>query len=108
MSNLLAAGQPGSQGCRRANSHSRDVDESLHRPTGEIHRSNVRFSQSRFVRGFSHPHHQISPDDAATHATVAEKRKAAKHLSLGNIRALIEVASDAGRKPFVVGHIYAA
>jgi hypothetical protein len=54
------------------------------------------------------PHHQISPDDAATHATVAQKRKAAKHLSLGDIRAPFEVASDAGRKPFVVRHIRAA
>jgi len=59
-------------------------------------------------RWFAPPQHQISPDDAATHATVAQKRKAAEHLSFGHIRAPIEVASDTGRQIFVVGTMRAA
>ena len=82
----------------------RDIHEASERLAREVHGPHVSAAHDGIEFVVRDSHHQIAPDDAATHPTEAQEGETTEHLAFGDVVTGAERLANAIRELLVVRH----
>ena len=81
-----------------------DDHPAFHGPTGQVHRADVRLSQSRVTHVRTEPRDEAVNPDGDQHVPVQQEADAAEHLLLRHARLTFQDSADAFRQKSAIGH----